>query len=72
MEIVDLVGKGLAAEEDLYKLFNDQGYSDYAVVYLRLVTSGRIQEDADFYRFFIEGERSIADFCHQVCNCIKQ
>uniref|UniRef100_A0A1B6DY32 Ubiquitin thioesterase n=1 Tax=Clastoptera arizonana TaxID=38151 RepID=A0A1B6DY32_9HEMI len=65
MEIVDLLAKGVPAENELHKLFNDQGYSDYAVVYLRLITSGRIQEDADFYRCFIEGDRSISDFCHQ-------
>lgn len=28
--------------EDLGKAFNDQGISDYIVVYLRLITSGKV------------------------------
>lgn len=50
--------------EELYKLFNEQAYSDYVVVYLRLITSGKLQEDADFYSNFIEGNyTSLSDFC---------
>lgn len=50
--------------DDLFKLFNEQAYSDYVVVYLRLITSGKLQEDADFYSNFIEGNyTSLSDFC---------
>jgi ubiquitin thioesterase protein OTUB1 len=50
--------------EELYKLFNEQSFSDYVVVYLRLITSGKLQEDADFYSNFIEGNyASLSDFC---------
>ncbi|KAG8322176.1 ubiquitin thioesterase otubain-like [Homalodisca vitripennis] len=65
MEVVDLVGKGPDAQEALYAKFNDQGYSDYVVVYLRLLTSGQLQKQANFYKYFIEGDRTVADFCSQ-------
>ncbi|XP_069677985.1 ubiquitin thioesterase otubain-like isoform X3 [Periplaneta americana] len=67
MEVVDNVGQGPTkfSQNDLHKLFNEQGYSDYIVVYLRLITSGQLQRDSDFYQHFIEGDRSVADFCHQ-------
>jgi ubiquitin thioesterase protein OTUB1 len=68
MEVVDRVGQGHSTFSltDLHKLFNEQGYSDYIVVYLRLITSGQLQRDSDFYQHFIEGDRTVADFCHQV------
>jgi hypothetical protein len=68
MEVVDHVGQAPSSfsQMDLLKLFNEQGYSDYIVVYLRLITSGQLQRDSDFYQHFIEGDRSVADFCHQV------
>lgn len=50
--------------EELYKLFNEQAYSDYVVVYLRLITSGYLQENSEFYSNFIEGNyASLSDFC---------
>lgn len=56
--------------DELYRVFNEQGYSDYVVVYLRLITSGKLQEESDFYSNFIEGHYSVAEFCHKVC-CFK-
>ncbi|XP_017776361.1 PREDICTED: ubiquitin thioesterase otubain-like [Nicrophorus vespilloides] len=53
------------AKKELHNLFNEQGYSDYMVVYLRLLTSGQLQKEQIFYSFFIDGERTVADFCHQ-------
>lgn len=50
---------------ELHKLFNEQGYSDYVVVYLRLITSGQLQEGADFYQNFIDGNCTMKEFCHQ-------
>lgn len=66
MEVVNVLSKGASAQEQLFKLFNEQGYSDYVVVYLRLITSFQLQRDADFYQNFIEGDRTIAEFCRQV------
>lgn len=48
------------AKRELHTLFNDQGYSDYMVVYLRLLTSGQLQKDESFYSCFIEGDRSVS------------
>lgn len=48
------------AKKELHTLFNEQGYSDYMVVYLRLLTSGQLQKDQDFYSCFIEGERTVS------------
>ncbi|XP_033212537.1 ubiquitin thioesterase otubain-like [Belonocnema kinseyi] len=66
MEVIDKVGGGTEASYDeLHKLFNEQGYSDYVVVYLRLITSGQLQREAEFYQHFIEGHRTVKEFCHQ-------
>lgn len=71
MEVIDKVGGDTESSHmELHKLFNEQGYSDYVVVYLRLITSGQLQRDADFYQHFIEGDRTITEFCHQVCTSI--
>jgi len=53
------------AKKELHTLFNEQGYSDYMVVYLRLLTSGQLQREHDFYSCFIEGNRTVVEFCHQ-------
>lgn len=51
---------------ELSKLFNEQGYSDYVVVYLRLITSGKLQEESDFYQNFIDGSYgTVSEFCHK-------
>lgn len=47
------------AKRELHHLFNEQGYSDYMVVYLRLLTSGQLQRDQEFYSCFIEGDRTV-------------
>lgn len=67
MEVVDKVGGDKETSlTELHKLFNDQGISDYVVVYLRLITSGQLQRQAEFYQNFIEGIRTVKEFCHQV------
>lgn len=66
MEVVEILSKGISAQEELYRVFNDQSYSDYVVVYLRLITSSQLKLNADFYQNFIEGDRTIVEFCHQV------
>ncbi|CAH2991015.1 unnamed protein product [Chilo suppressalis] len=73
MEVVQRVGEqaGGAPEGlepvrlELHDKFNKQGYSDYIVVYLRLVTSGQLQTQHDFYQNFIEGPRTVTEFCRQ-------
>lgn len=51
--------------KELHRLFNEQGYSDYMVVYLRLLTSGQLQIDQDIYSNFIEGNRTVS-----ICNIL--
>lgn len=66
MEVVNTIGEGGDdRRSELYRMFNEQGYSDYFVVYLRLIASAHLQENADFYQNFIEGNRTVIDFCHQ-------
>lgn len=50
---------------ELFRLFNDQGHSDYVVVYLRLITSGELQNNVNFYQGFIDGQLSMEDFRRQ-------
>lgn len=53
------------ALKELHYLLNEQGYSNYVVVYLRLITSGQLQEGADFYQNFIDGNCTMEEFRHQ-------
>ncbi|XP_060063691.1 ubiquitin thioesterase OTUB1-like [Ylistrum balloti] len=64
MDVVEKVGTPCTKEE-LHETFNDQGTSDYLVVYLRLLVSGYLQKEAEFFQNFIEGERSVREFCNQ-------
>lgn len=48
------------AKKELHIIFNEQGYSDYMVVYLRLLTSAQLQKEKDFYSCFIEGHRTVS------------
>lgn len=66
MEVVERIGSGEMTQDELHDLFNNQGQSNYIVVYLRLITSGKLQRDADFYLNFIDGNRTMTAFCHQV------
>lgn len=61
-------GETSAAAVNLESTFNDQGASDYIVVFLRLLTSMHLREDAEFYQNFLENDyASVDDFCsHQV------
>lgn len=49
--------------QELIQLFNDSGMSDYIVVFLRLLTSKQLQKDCEFYQNFMEGGRTVAEFC---------
>jgi ubiquitin thioesterase protein OTUB1 len=35
-------------------------------VYLRLLTSGQLQKEEEFYQNFVEGDKTIKEFCQQV------
>lgn len=59
--------KSISSETQLLKLFNEQGTSDYLVVFMRLLTSGYLQKNAEFYSSFIDGDVTMKSFCsHEV------
>lgn len=65
MEVLQRIKDMKSIEEakmELHHSFNEQGYSDYMVVYLRLLTSGQLQKDQEFYSCFIEGGRSVINY----------
>jgi ubiquitin thioesterase protein OTUB1 len=62
LDVVDKVADGLAASE-LLKLFQEPSLADYLVVYLRILTSAELRKSAEFYSNFIEGERTLEEFC---------
>uniref|UniRef100_A0A0K8R6S7 ubiquitinyl hydrolase 1 n=1 Tax=Ixodes ricinus TaxID=34613 RepID=A0A0K8R6S7_IXORI len=64
MEVLKRIEDNITLD-DLLKVFNDQGYSDYIVVYMRLLTSGQLQKEAAFFSSLIEGERTVQEFCKQ-------
>ncbi|KAK3784632.1 hypothetical protein RRG08_003440 [Elysia crispata] len=64
MDVVKMVEKP-GTTDALLEAFNDGGLSDYFVVYLRLLVSGHLQQNADLYVYFIDGERTVKEFCSQ-------
>ncbi|XP_072887497.1 ubiquitin thioesterase OTUB1b [Hemitrygon akajei] len=64
MDVIELVEKQ-GSLADLLTAFNDQSTSDYLVVYLRLLTSGYLQRESGFFEHFIEGGRTVKEFCQQ-------
>lgn len=65
MDLIEQVEKQTSVAE-LLASFNDQSTSDYLVVYLRLLTSGYLQRESKFFEHFIEGGRTVKEFCQQV------
>lgn len=65
MDLIEQVEKRTPVA-DLLASFNDQSTSDYLVVYLRLLTSGYLQRESKFFEHFIEGGRTVKEFCQQV------
>uniref|UniRef100_A0A4X2KCU3 ubiquitinyl hydrolase 1 n=1 Tax=Vombatus ursinus TaxID=29139 RepID=A0A4X2KCU3_VOMUR len=64
MDLIEQVEKQTSVAE-LLTSFNDQSTSDYLVVYLRLLTSGYLQRESKFFEHFIEGGRTVKEFCQQ-------
>jgi len=58
-----LGGEEKISGTDLDTTFNDEGVSNYLVVFLRLLTSKQLQLEGEFYQNFMEGGRSVAEFC---------
>jgi len=49
---------------DLNETFNNDGSSNYIVVFLRLLTSKQLQLEGEFYQNFMEDGKSVAEFCN--------
>ncbi|TRY75898.1 hypothetical protein TCAL_00671 [Tigriopus californicus] len=63
MDHVDRVGQAHMDAQQLFETFNEPGQSDYLVVFLRLLTSMQLQRNAEFYQNFMEGDKTVAEFC---------
>ena len=50
----------------LFQKFQDQGCSDYVVCYLRILTSGHLQTNSQFFQAFVEGGKTMKEYCSQV------
>ena len=67
MEVLnDLEGSG--SSDRVEYVCNDQGQSDYLVVYLRLLISAHLQKNAEFFSYFVDEGRTVEEFCKQVCS----
>ncbi|XP_066910333.1 ubiquitin thioesterase OTUB1-like [Clytia hemisphaerica] len=64
MEVLDVTRKS-ENNHEILQLFNDQGYSDYLVVFLRLMVSCYLQCNQEFYLHFVDGYNSMKEFCSQ-------
>uniref|UniRef100_A0A914VRS8 Ubiquitin thioesterase n=1 Tax=Plectus sambesii TaxID=2011161 RepID=A0A914VRS8_9BILA len=60
--IADIVS-GKIDSARVLEVMNDDGLSNYYVTFLRLVTSGYLQENADLFQGFIDGNRTVVEFC---------
>ncbi|XP_053211844.1 ubiquitin thioesterase OTUB1-like [Panonychus citri] len=59
--------KEVSNEQQLLNLFNEQGTSDYLVVFMRLLTSGYLQMNQEFYSSFLDSGLTMKNFCsHEV------
>ncbi|XP_056588081.1 ubiquitin thioesterase OTUB1a [Triplophysa dalaica] len=64
MDLIETCDKQPSVGE-LLSSFNEQSVSDYIVVYLRLVTSGHLQREEEFFQHFVDGGRTVREFCQQ-------
>ena len=64
MDVLKKISDGIKSEQ-LVDTFNESSVSDYLVVYVRLITSGHLQRESEFFSNFIEGHRTVIEFCKQ-------
>ncbi|VDK50882.1 unnamed protein product [Anisakis simplex] len=62
-ELLDEIATGKRTEQKTLGALNDDGPSNYYVTFLRLITSGYLRENAPLYEGFVEGGRSMEQFC---------
>ena len=49
--------------------FLEPGISDYVVCYMRILTSGYLQSNSEFFEAFVEGGRTVKEYCSEVYTC---
>ncbi|XP_058157522.1 ubiquitin thioesterase OTUB1-like [Dasypus novemcinctus] len=64
MDLIEQVEEHTSSAK-LLTSFNDQSTSDSLVVYLRLLTSGYLQRESEFFQHFMEGGQTVKEFCQQ-------
>lgn len=64
-ELLDDVSQGKVTEETLFVTLNDDGASNYYVIFFRLITSGYLRENAAQFEGFVEGDRTVEQFCRE-------
>lgn len=62
-ELLDGIAAGQYNENLLIEALNEEGRSNYYVTFFRLITSGYLRENAADYEGFIDGGRTIEQFC---------
>jgi len=62
VDFMQQIAQGLTADQ-LLEQFNDDGFSNYLVVFLRIVTSGYLQANESFYGNFLSGEQTVKQYC---------
>lgn len=65
MDTLDEVVNPSSTIQTLTEKFRDQGCSDYIICYLRILTSGHLQANSQFFEEFVEGFRTVKDYCSQ-------
>lgn len=65
IDVLDSTMKPETTIESLEKTYRDQGMSDYVVCYLRIITSGHLQREAEFFQAFVDEGRTVKEYCSQ-------
>jgi ubiquitin thioesterase protein OTUB1 len=65
METLEEVANPATTIQSLTEKFRDQGCSDYVVCYLRILTSGHLQTNSQFFQAFVEGGKTMKEYCSQ-------
>ncbi|VDD93721.1 unnamed protein product [Enterobius vermicularis] len=64
-ELLDSINQGKVNEETLFATLNDDGASNYYVIFFRLITSGYLREHSVEFEGFVEGGRTVEQFCRE-------
>ena len=63
-EFLDVIAEGKKTFNQIYEeKFLDDAVSNYLIIFLRLIASGYVREHEADYAPFMDGERSLVDYC---------